>query len=72
MELLLRLRSIRVYVNGVDETVVVAVPEHREAPEQPEVDRVVATLDAQDARRLSDALRRAGRAIDYPGLPPLE
>ena len=70
MELLLRLRSIRVYVNGVDETVLVAVPEHREAPGQPEVNRVVATLDAQDARKLSDALRQAVRAIDYPELSP--
>ncbi len=72
MELLLRLRSIRIYRNGDDGTVVVAVPEHREAPGQSEVDRVVATLDAQDARRLSDAVQRAVRAIDYPGMSPPE
>ena len=70
MELLLRLRSIRFYLNSDDRTVVVAVPEHREASGQSEVELPVATLDAQEARRLSDALRRAVQILDHPGLSP--
>ena len=68
MELFLRLKSVRVLVDRDDRRIEIAVPLDPGSGSGQASAVTVTTLNVDEARRLSDALRRAVHAINYPGL----